>query len=188
MKKILLLWIVGFWGIFGIHPVWANAVASMNAQSVMNASVAWQETRQTIDVYAKSIQAKVIKRQKILEQEWDVIREMRKETSKREELVVLEKKFMEKNSALQIFVQNAKERMEKSYLHVQRVVQDKIFEIVKRIAMENNYDIVVLETEQSLNSPYLYLKPSLSINQRVIEILNAELVRVDLDLDTTTDE
>ena len=138
--------------------------------------------KKTIDTYAKNIQNQVIEKQKILEDDWAIIKKMREDTENRQQLVEKEKSFMEATTALQQFVQSAKDEMEQSYLNARNTLQVTVFTIVQEIAERNNFDVVLTETAFSFNSPYIYAKPSISINQQVIKTLNARLPKVDLKL------
>ena len=177
--KILLYIMLG---VFATSAVATN-MGSVNPNQVLKHSKAWVQVKQQIDSYAQNIQDKVIERQQKLEQEWNEIKVLREDPKNRETLVEKEKLFMEKSSSLQEFVQSAQDTMESAYIDARNLIQNTIFDIVQDIAEQKNLDVVITETEKSFNSPYMYLKPSISLNTQVIEILNQKLPEITLKID-----
>lgn len=179
MRKILLYISLA---IFATSAM-ANNIGSLNPNEVLKYSNAWIGVKQRIDLYAQNVQQQVIKRQQKLEQDWAEIKSLREDAENREILVEKEKVFMEKSSDLQDFVQSAQETMEGAYINARTLIQDTIFNIVRDIAEQKNLDMVITETEKSFNSPHMYVKPSISLNTQVIDILNKQLPIIPLNMD-----
>ncbi len=179
MRKIILLVV---WAL-SVHMAVAANIASMNPDKILNASQAWVDIKQRIDSYAENVQSQVIEKQKKLEQNWAIIKQLREDPKNRQQLVEKEKQFMDESAKLQDFVQAAKDNMESAYIQARNTIQDTIFAIVEQIATQNAIEVVVTETEASFNSPYLYIKPSISINDAVIKILNEKLPKIAITLE-----
>lgn len=148
-------------------------IAVIDVQKIMSDSKAVQSIQRQIDQQREQYQADLQRREKELREA--------NEALARERGVLSEDAFRRKRrrleedvTELQREIQRSKRRLDQNYSQAMRQVQDRMVQIVRDLASQQDIDMVLGK------ATVVIVRPRLDLTDRALERLNAELSSVDV--------
>ncbi len=152
----------------------ADKIATINIQAILQESDAAKSTRDQIDSKRKQYQSELKAIEDKLQKEDQALAEQRSLLSP-DALKEKQKEFASKITDAQKELQEKRQRLDAAYGKALNDIQAGVLEIVKEMAEERGYTLIVP------TSQLLYAVPSLDITDEVLAQLNKDLPTVKID-------
>ncbi|XVN43438.1 MAG: OmpH family outer membrane protein [Candidatus Rickettsia vulgarisii] len=148
-------------------------IAIVDTQSVLEASVAIQSIRKSIDSISKKIQQDFLKKEAELKEMERKLHEKQASLSQDDFNNELQS-FHKKVNLLQKEIQDRKTRLDQSHSKAVGKVQDVIMDIISNLAKKHDVDVVMPNTQ------ILFSRNTLNITDELIKTLNNNLKRIEV--------